>query len=174
MRAFEDVSKEEVRDLLGKGWLTHDGMWFHTVSRELGVETANKFNLAAIRAIAPFEVQRLKQLMALEESRLKSLEGIRECLPEAMRLILPVSVFSKLHFRALHGDILGWEWEDGACFAYKGMGRIGVIDRYECGVMYRVECWLELLGLKFTAHPPVGRCRMHSTGHCSGQFRFQF
>ena len=22
------VDKEELRDLLGKGWLTHDGMWF--------------------------------------------------------------------------------------------------------------------------------------------------
>ena len=29
MRSLYAVGKEEIRDLLGKGWLTHDGMWFY-------------------------------------------------------------------------------------------------------------------------------------------------
>jgi len=174
MRTFEDISKEEIRDLLGKGWLTHDGMWFYTVSRELGVDAANKLNKAAIKAMAPFEVNRLKKVTGLQESQLTNIEVLKEFLPAGMQMILPSSVFSKLHFAVMPGNILHWEWEQGECFAYKGMGRMGVIDSYECGVMYRVECWLELLGLKFTSSPKITGCRMHTQGQCSGEFRFDF
>jgi hypothetical protein len=174
MRTFADVSREEIRDLLGKGWLTHDGMWFYVVSRELGVEAANKFNRAAIKAMAPIEVQRLKQVTGLQDSQLTSMEALKEFLPAGMQMILPSSVFSKLQFAVMPGNILRWEWEQGECFAYKGMSRMGVIDRYECGVMYRVECWLELLGLKFTSVPQVTGCRMLVQGQCSGEFRFEF
>jgi len=174
MRKFEDISKEEIRELLGKGWLTHDGMWFYTVSRELGVETANKLNKAAIKAMAPFEVKRLKKVTGLREDQLTEIGTLSEFLPAGMQMILPISVFSKLHFTVMPGNVIHWEWEDGECFAYKGMSRIGVIEKYECGVMYRVECWLELLGLKFTSVPQTVNCRMHTQGHCSGEFRFRF
>ena len=33
------------------------------------------------------------------------------------------------------------------CFAHAGMTRLGVIDRYECGVIYRVACWFDNLGI---------------------------
>ncbi|MFA5064544.1 MAG: DUF6125 family protein [Dehalococcoidia bacterium] len=174
MRKFEDVSKDEIRDLLGKGWLTHDGMWFYTVSNELGVDMANKLNKAAIKAMAPFEVNRLKKVTGLREKQLTSIEGLQEFLPAGMQMILPVSVFSKLHFTVMPGNTIHWEWEKDECFAYKGMSRIGVIDKYECGVMYRVECWLELLGLKFTSIPQISNCRMHTQGQCSGEFWFEF
>jgi len=174
MRTFADVNKEEIRELLGKGWLTHDGMWFYTVSRELGVDTANKFNKAAIKAMAPLEVRRLKQVTGLQDSQLTGIEVLKEFLPAGMQMILPVSVFSKLHFAVMPGNTLHWEWDRGECFAYKGMSRMGVIDRYECGVMYRVECWLELLGLKFTSTPQTAKCRMLANGDCSGEFHFEF
>ena len=174
MRTFADVNKEEIRELLGKGWLTHDGMWFYTVSRELGVDTANKFNKAAIKAMAPLEVRRLKQVTGLQDSQLTGIEVLKEFLPAGMQMILPVSVFSKLHFAVMPGNTLHWEWDRGECFAYKGMSRMGVIDRYECGVMYRVECWLELLGLKFTSSPQITGCQMLAQGQCSGEFRFEF
>jgi hypothetical protein len=32
----------------------------------------------------------------------------------------------------------------------------------------------ELLGLKFTSVPQTVNCLMHTQGHCSGEFRFQF
>ena len=42
MSALYRIDKKEIRDLLGKGWLTHDGMWFYNTYQELGVEKANK------------------------------------------------------------------------------------------------------------------------------------
>ena len=41
MSALDRIDKKEIRDLLGKGWLTHDGMWFYHAYKELGIEKAN-------------------------------------------------------------------------------------------------------------------------------------
>ena len=42
MKILNRISKKELRDLLGKGWLTHDGMWFYHTYQALGIETANE------------------------------------------------------------------------------------------------------------------------------------
>ena len=174
MRSLNAVGKEELRDLLGKGWLTHDGMWFHSVYKEYGIEKANKLNKDAIKSMAPLEIQRLTQIMGMQKTDLTSVENIRDFLLCGMELILPASVFSKLHFSVTSGNVIHWEWEKSQCFAYKGMQRMGVIDSYECGVMYRIECWLESLDLKFVATPRLGKCRMHEKGCCAGDYEFQF
>jgi len=174
MRPLDEVSKSELRDLLGKGWLTHDGMWFYSVYREYGIEKANKLNKDAIKAMVPFEVQRLTQILDFQKAGLKSVDGVKDFLLCGMDLILPASVFSKLHFSVPSGNVIHWEWEKNECFAYKGMQRMGVIDSYECGVMYRIECWFESLGLRFIATPRPGKCRMHEKGCCAGDYEFQF
>jgi hypothetical protein len=174
MRPLDSVGKAELRDLLGKGWLTHDGMWFYSVYREHGIEKANKLNKDAIKSMVPFEVQRLTQIMGIQEGQIKSIEDIRDFLLCGMELILPASVFSKLHFSVPSGDVIQWEWEKNECFAYKGMQRMGVIGNYECGVMYRIECWLESLGLKFISNPRPGKCQMNEKGHCWGNYEFRF
>ncbi len=174
MRSLDAVGKEEIRDLLGKGWLTHDGMWFYSVCKEYGIEKANKLNKDATKSMVPFEVHRLTQIMGIPKNHFKSIEDIKDFLCVGMDLILPASIFSKLHFSVPSGNVIHWEWEKNECFAYKGMQRMGVIDNYECGVMYRIECWFESLGLKFVANPPPGKCRMHEKGYCEGDYKFQF
>ena len=174
MRSLYAVGKEEIRDLLGKGWLTHDGMWFYSVYREYGIEKANKLNKDAIESMVPFEVQRLTHIMGIQITDLKSIENVRDFLLHGMELILPASVFSKLHFSKPSGNVIHWEWEENECFAYKGMQRMGVIDSYECGVMYRIECWFESLVLKFVATPRPGKCQMNEKGCCAGDYEFQF
>jgi hypothetical protein len=69
------------------------------------------------------------------------------------------------------GNILHWEWERGQCFAFKGMTEIGTIDDYRCGVIYRIECWLEALGVEFNIDPKIDGCLMHTTGTCFGEIR---
>jgi len=174
MRSLDAMGKEELRDLLGKGWLTHDGMWFYSVYKEFGIESANKLNKEAIKSMVPFEVQRLTQIIGITKNRLKSMEDIRDFVLWGMELILPASVFNKLHFSTPSRNVIHWEWEKYECFAYKGMKRMGVIDSYECGVMYRIECWLESLDLKFIANPRPGKCQMHERGYCAGDYEFQF
>lgn len=172
VRSFNDVDKEELRELLGKGWLTHDGAWFLSVSAECGVDAANRLNKAAIKAMVPFEVQRLCKVMSVDGSKLTDAVRIVEFMQEGLRLILPQSVLTRFHLDAQGKNIVSWEWEKGECFAYKGMSRAGVIDRYDCGVMYRIECWFENLGLKFQRDVKLDGCRMHSEGSCKGRYTF--
>ncbi len=171
-RSFDDIGKEEIRDLLGKGWLTHDGTWFFSVCNKHGVKEANRLNKTAIKSMVPFEVQRLKQIMAFDERQLTNVTEIANFMEEGMRLILPQSVLSKYHFKIESKNVLQWEWEKNECFAYKGMSRMGVIDGYECGVMYRIECWFESLGLKFESNVKLDNCQMHTKGYCRGRYKF--
>jgi hypothetical protein len=70
------IGKREIRDLLGKGWLTHDGMWFYHTYQELGIDKANKLNKAAIRSLAPIEIKRVKKALGIGGEKIGTFEGI--------------------------------------------------------------------------------------------------
>jgi hypothetical protein len=174
MNVLENIANKDLRDLLGKGWLTHDGMWFYHTYQALGIEQANTLNKAAIRSIAPIEINRVKKILGMGEEKIESFEVLKDFMDSAFELILPESVFKKFKFSPSPNNIFHWEWEKGQCFAFKGMTQIGTIDEYRCGVMYRIECWLEALGIKFSIDPQIDKCIMHSTGVCSGDIRVFF
>jgi hypothetical protein len=163
----EELGRAQIRDLLARGWLTHDGMWFDQAARMLGVEEANRLNLAAIRAMAPFEVSRLAEALGVAAGELVDVEAVVRFVAAGIALVTPASVSSRLHVRAQDGR-LHWEWEPGECFAYKGMQRFGHLAGYECGVIYRVECWLDALGVRLPGARAVSGCVMHATGRCAG------
>jgi hypothetical protein len=54
------------------------------------------------------------------------------------------------------------------------MERLGIIDQYKCGVIYRIECWFNVLGIKYTTNPKIENCLMAEKGCCSGDFVFYF
>lgn len=157
-----------IRDLVGKGWLTHDGMWFDQAARLLGVETANQLNRAAVRAMAPFEVRRLGVALGLDASTLSDPGAVARFVTDGIRLVTPSSVSRHLQVSAGADGSLHWEWEPGACFAYKGMERSGHLDGYRCGVIYRVQCWLDVLGVRPLGEPVIEGCLMREGGRCSG------
>ena len=171
MGILNKIDKRELRDLLGKGWLTHDGMWFYHTYQELGIEKANTLNKAAIRSLAPIEIKRVKKVLGISGNKIGTFEELKDFMLEALEMILPNSVFEKFWFQASSKDLLHWEWESGECFAFKGMKQIGIIDGYRCGVMYRIECWLEALGIKYSIDPKIDTCMMHEKGACLGDIR---
>ena len=168
MNTLDRISKNDIRDLLGKGWLTHDGMWFHHAYQALGIETVNELNRAAIKSLAPIEIKRVKNVLGLSEEEILDFNGLEAFMNDALEITLPSSVFIKLHFSSPRQNTLHWEWEKGECFAYKGMQMMGIVDEYRCGVMYRIECWLEALGIEFSMNPRVNKCMMHAQGTCTG------
>ncbi len=174
MGVLNKIEKREIRDLLGKGWLTHDGMWFYHTYQELGIEKANTLNKAAIKSLAPIEIERIKKVLGIGGEKIGTFEELKDFMLEALEMILPNSVFEKFRFRASSKDFLKWEWESGECFAFKGMKQIGIIDGYRCGVMYRIECWLEALGIKYSINPKIDKCMMRETGACLGDIRVIF
>jgi hypothetical protein len=44
MGVLDGIEKTEIRNILGKDWLTNDGMWFYHTCYEFGIEKANKIN----------------------------------------------------------------------------------------------------------------------------------
>jgi hypothetical protein len=169
----DGLGRAQIRDLLAKGWLTHDGMWFDRAARALGVEQANELNLAAIRAMAPFEVSRLAEALGVTPADLMDAAAVARFVAAGIALVTPESVSSHLHIGADAGN-LHWEWEPGECFAYKGMQRFGHLAGYECGVIYRVECWLDALGVRPPGDRAVGDCLMHTKGECAGALELSF
>ncbi len=171
MSALDRIDKKEIRDLLGKGWLTHDGTWFYHTYLELGIEKANRLNKAAIRSLVSIEIKRVKKALGIGGKKIESFEELKDFMLDALEVILPNSVFEKFRFRASSRNLLHWQWENGECFAYKGMKQIGIIDGYRCGVIYRIECWFEALGIKYSIDPKIGKCMMHEKGYCSGDIK---
>jgi hypothetical protein len=68
--------------------------------------------------------------------------------------------------------VIRFDWD--SCFAHDGVSKLGVIDRYECGIFERVEAWFETLGLNYTVTPRVTGCMMYEQGRCFREYEFTF
>ena len=121
--------------------------------------------------MAPIEMDRMKRLVGITREKLDTFDGLVQFMLAALELTLPDSVFTKFHFTPSAGNVIRWRWERFQCFAYKGMKQIGVIDGYRCGVMHRIECWLEALGVRYSIRPVIEGCLMHEKGVCEGEIQ---
>jgi hypothetical protein len=166
------LGKREIIDLLNRCWMTHDGMWFFHCSQEWGVEKANRINKAAIKSLAPVEIRRIKESLGLQKERIETFQEFTDFFRRAAELVIPDFMGVTMSFP--EENILHWQFKERNCFAYKGMNRIGAIDQYECGVIYRLGCWFDNLGIKYAVIPEISGCVMHASGSCSGDFKFAF
>jgi hypothetical protein len=164
------LEKMELKELLIKNWMTHDGMWFYHCLKEFGVEKTNALNLAAIQSLSDIEVPRISKALGIEKDAIKTFEKLKEAFSSLFCVVKGDFMEFKYDFPA--DNCLKWEME--RCFAYEGMKRMGVIDRYKCGVIYRIQCWMAVLGLNCRFDPPVGLCLWPKTGQCAGEIRFFF
>jgi hypothetical protein len=171
MGILEKIEKTEIRDLIGKGWLTHDGMWFYHTCQAFGIEKANILNKAAIKSLAPIEMERAKRVLGIDKESIYNFDELMDFMIAALELTLPDSVFKKIHFSSPSRNLIHWDWENGQCFAYKGMKQIGMIDGYRCGVIYRIECWIEALGVRYLMRTRIEGCLMNEKGICEGEIQ---
>lgn len=89
---------------------------------------------------------------------------------EASTLMIPD--FMNLRFDFPEENKIKWRFDRGKCFAHEGVNRLGVIDRYECGVLYRIQCGLEAFKIDHRFSPGIDKCLMHLNGDCSGTVEF--
>ncbi|MFX0155930.1 MAG: DUF6125 family protein [Candidatus Hodarchaeota archaeon] len=161
---FDQLNKHQLKELLVKCWMTHDGAWFYNCGRELGVDAANKLNKAAIKNLSKIEMKRIKKAMGWENIKIETFEQLK--------------IFINNAFSIIKGDFMDFKcsflepnrmhWEINQCFAYKGMQMFGFSEEYECGVLYRVSCWLDALGIRHSIEPEIDRCLLNSCEKCSG------
>ncbi len=66
MRSVQEISQKECIDLLGKCWMTHDGMWFFHCLQEFGIAATNKINKSAIQSLSSIEINRIKHVLEIK------------------------------------------------------------------------------------------------------------
>ena len=165
---MRELEADVLRELLIKCWMTHDGTWFYSCFQEYGIEAANRLNKSAIKLLAPIEVRRVTRGLGIDVESIRCFDELRASI-DGM-------------FSVISGEFMGFEysfheenvmqWQIHRCFAFEGMKRIGASDSYECGVLYRVMCWMDELGIEYTVEPAVEGCLMRDTGRCEGSVRF--
>jgi len=170
MTLFDQLDKSQLKELLVKCWMTHDGSWFYSCARELGMDTANKLNKAAIKSLSVIEVQRVRKAMGLEKIKISSFEQLKDFVNDAFSLLK--GDFMDFYYTFPESNLMHWEMN--RCFAYNGMKMMGVNKEYECGIIYRVSCWLDALGIKHSIEPEIDKCLLNTQKKCSGEIIFNF
>jgi hypothetical protein len=167
---IDDLSKEELKDLLVKNWMTHDGAWFLNSYLKYGIDAANKLNKGAIKTLAPFEINRVKKKVGLENKEIKNYDELKKFIDDAFSILK--GDFMRFNYSFPGNNCIHWDM--GTCFAYEGMKRLGIQEDYECGVVYRVSRWLKEIGLKHKIQPKVKGCLLNSQERCSGDIIVSF
>ena len=156
---------------LNKCWMGHDGAWFFHCFRELGMETANRLNKAAISTLATQEVPRLAALVFKDpDVKIDSQDRFRDFFNRARELVVPD--FMGIEFDLSQPGTMAWDTRGKGCFAHKGLQRMGGIETYECGVLFRIQAWLKVLEIAHTFSPAPGLCHFHHSGACNGRIEF--
>lgn len=170
MKALDKLEKTELQELLIKGWMTHDGMWFYHSLHESGIEKTNRINLSAIRSMAVIEVKRIRKAFGLDKIPITDFCTLKDNL----NALWGVAKADFMDFNYSFMDDNRIHWVMGKCWAYQGIKGMGVIDQYQCGVIERVLCWLDVLQVKHTVKPEIKGCLMHQGGQCSGDIFVYF
>ena len=170
MSLFNQLNKKELKELLVKCWMTHDGSWFYNCARELGVAVANKLNKAAIKNLSVIEMNRIKKALGQDKSKIRTFEQLKLFIENAFSILKGEFMDFKYSFH----DSNRIHWEMNSCFAYNGMKMIGFHKQYECGVIYRISCWLDALGIEHTIQPFINTCLLNFKPKCSGESILRF
>jgi len=162
------LEKKDLKELLNKGWMTHDAMWFYNCLQECGIDKTNKINKAAVQGMAAIEIKRIRK--ALGSPQIESFDQFKQFFDLTMKIA--TGDFMKYAYTITTKNVMHAEWK--SCFAYDGMKALGVADKYECGIMLRIDTWLDTLGIKYTVTPKVTGCMMHTDGVCYRDYTFFF
>lgn len=167
LNLLEQLNKKELKELIVKCWMTHDGSWFYNSVKSFGIDAANKLNKGAIRNLAPLEVRRIKKALGMDYSKITTFEQLKKFIDDAFSILK--GDFMKFTYSYPKRNYIYWEMD--RCFAFEGMKLIGVKENYECGVLFRVCCWLEALGIQYEIDPQFTKCLLYSQEKCSGHIK---
>ena len=165
---MKSLDKKQLKELIVKCWMTHDGLWFYHCLQECGIEKTSKINQAAARSIGAVEAKRI--INALDIKRIETFEELKKLIDEGFDIVM--GDFMDFIFDCDTKNVM--HVETNRCFAYEGIKKIGAIDGYDCGIFARVGGWFDGLGIKYEVNPPVEGCLMHSEGKCFRDFSFFF
>jgi hypothetical protein len=162
------LSFDTEKDLLVKGWMSHDARWFMAVAEHFGMDAANRLNQSVCREIGRVEMKRYMKTLALSPS--KDLEGYLNLKKAAISLYGP----DLIEYAIKILDRQSYEMHMKRCFAYENIVRAGIEDRCECGIFARLQGWIDAQGLEHELAPPLGKCMMVLGKECRYTITLRF
>ena len=162
------LSFEMEKDLLIKGWMSHDARWFMAVAKHFGMDTANRLNQSVCRELGRVEMKRYMKTLVL--SPVKDLEEYLTLKKAALSLY--GSGLTEYEIKTL--DDQTYEMHMKRCFAYENIMRAGVEDLCECGIFARLQGWIDAQGLEHELIPPLSKCMMVLGKECVYTIRLRF
>ena len=162
------LSFEMEKDLLIKGWMSHDARWFMAVAKHFGIDAANRLNQSVCREIGRVEMKRyMKTLSLLPSKDLKEYLNLKKA---AISLYGP----DLIEYEIKTLDDKMYEMHMKRCFAYENIVRAGIEDRCECGILARIQGWIDAQGLEHELDPPLGKCMMVLGKECRYKIALRF
>ncbi len=142
------------KDLLIKGWMSHDARWFMAVAKHFGMDAANRLNQSVCRELGRVEMKRYMKILNLSTSK-----DLKEFLTlKGAALSLYGSGLAEYEIKTLDGQ--SYEMHMKRCFAYENIMRAGIEDKCECGIFARLQGWIDAQGLEHELKPALGKCMM--------------
>jgi hypothetical protein len=149
---LKSLSFDTQKDLLIKGWMSHDARWFMAVAEHFGIDAANRLNQSVCREIGRIEMKRF--MKALDLHPLKDMDEYLDLIRATISLYGPDLVEYEIKIL----DHQSYEMHLKRCFAYDNIVKAGIKDQYECGIFARLQGWIDAQGLKHNIKPPLGKC----------------
>jgi hypothetical protein len=162
------LSFETEKDLLIKGWMSHDARWFMAVAKHFGIDAANRLNQLVCRELGQVEMKRYMKTLNLSPA--KDLDEFLVFGKAAISLYGPDLVEYEIEII----DHQSYKMYLKRCFACENIVKAGIKDQYECGIFARIQGWIDAQGLEHELDPPLGKCMMVSGKECSYRINLKF
>ena len=154
-------SFEMQKDLLIKGWMSHDARWFMAVAEHFGIGAANRLNQIVCRELGRIEMKRF--MGTLNIVRPKDINEYLSLKKAGISLYGPDLIEYEIEIL----DSESYKMHLKRCFAYENIVRAGIKDQYECGIFARLQGWIDAQGLKHELTPALGKCMKVLGEECS-------
>jgi hypothetical protein len=146
------LSPEAEKDLLIKGWMSHDARWFMAVAEHFGIDAANRLNQIVCRELGQIEMKRFMKALVLSPP--KDMEEYLNIIKATISLYGP----DLIEYEIKTLDHQSYQMHLKRCFAHENIVRAGIMDQYECGIFARLQGWIDAQGLGHELTPPLGKC----------------
>lgn len=160
-------SQSDRESLLIQNWMSHDARWFAAAAQKLGMQTANQLNQTAARDLGATEARRIVRKLQLP--KIESLDDYLLTQEVFISLLGP----DLIKYQVDKIDNNTFEIKIRKCLAYDNIKRASMVDDYVCGIMARLNGWLDGLEIDFAMEPPIGLCLKCQDTDCVYRFSFK-
>jgi hypothetical protein len=165
---LSNLSFDSQKDLLIKGWMSHDTRWYMAVAEHFGIEAANRLNQMVARELGRVEMKRFMKALNLSPSR-----NMEEYL-NLKKATLSMFGRDLVDYEIKILDHQSYEMHLKRCFAHENIVKAGIKDQYECGILSRLQGWIDAQGLEHELTPALGKCMKVLGKECSYNIVIRF